>query len=290
MDHCVDHQSVFRGWSQASDPAQLCRGGHSSLLEHRCASKTVSVTVAMETGRFALRSLCMSVHIWVHERKINMRLTCVLLLQYVLIYTRPCTRVCVYKGWWFILVHLAVFVRTVSSLYSMFSGKSFFFGCQCADGRFLSHAATLSAQIISMLKYLICFFFCLIDYINDKTRCFLLLQIIIWNKLLNDEGGLPPDRGLSWQWTGVPAGIYGKTNGIFCNTDMTRITVGLFRLRCNKLLPASQKFADLHREENLAGMCSVLHPLCYSVKKKLEGCLQNSIYSDVSQQSSHFLK
>lgn len=27
MDHCVDHQSVFRGWSQASDPAQLCRGG-----------------------------------------------------------------------------------------------------------------------------------------------------------------------------------------------------------------------------------------------------------------------
>lgn len=113
--------------------------------------------------------------------------------------------------------------------------------------------------------------FYLIDYINDNIRCFLLLQIVIWKKLLNDEGGLPPDSWLPWQWTGVPAGIYGKANGIFCNTDMTRITVGLFRLRCNKLLPASQKFADLHREENHAGMCSVLHPLCYSVKKVWKG-------------------
>lgn len=145
-----------------------------------------------------------------------------------------------------------------------FSGKSFF-GCQCADGRFLFHTATLSAQIISMLKYLICFFY-LIDYINGYTRCFLLLQIVIWKKLLNDEGGLPPDRGLPWQCTGVPAGICGKMYGILCNTDMTRITVRLFRLRCNKLLPASQKFADLHREGNLSGMCSVLHPLCYSAK------------------------
>lgn len=37
------------------------------------------------------------------------------------------------------------------------------------------------------------------------------------------------------------------------------------RLRCNKLLPASQKFADLHREEKLAGMRSVLRRLCYSL-------------------------
>jgi len=27
MDHCVDCQSVFRGWSQASARAQSCRGG-----------------------------------------------------------------------------------------------------------------------------------------------------------------------------------------------------------------------------------------------------------------------
>lgn len=151
-------------------------------------------------------------------------------------------------------------------MHSMCSGNSFFFGCQCADGRFLFHAATLSAQISSVLKYLICFFY-LIDYINGNKRCFLLLQILIRKKLLNDGGGLPPDRGLPWQWTGVPAGICGKAYGIFllfCNTDMTCIIVGLFRLRCNKLLPASQKFADLHREEKLAGMCSVLRRLCYS--------------------------
>ncbi len=133
--------------------------------------------------------------------------------------------VCMYKGhWWFILVHLAVFVRPISSLHDMCGGKSFVFGCLCADGRFLFHAAT-RAQVISMLKYLISFFY-LIDYVNDNKRGFFPLQILIRKKLLNDGRGGPPHGGLPWRRTGVPAVICGKAHGIFflfCNTDLTRI-------------------------------------------------------------------
>lgn len=157
----------------------------------------------------------------------------------------------------FILVHLAVFVRPVSSLHSMCSGNSFFFWLPMCWWEIF----------IYLLKYLICFFyyfFYLIDYINGNKRCFLLLQILIRKKLLNDGGGLPPDRGLPWQWTGVPTGICGKAYGIFllfCNTDMTCIIVDYAATNYFLLLRSLQIFTG---KRNLLGcvlyyVVSVIH-------------------------------
>lgn len=161
---------------------------------------------------------------------------------------RACVCACIYKGdWWFILVHLAIFVRPISSLHGNVQWKIFLFWLPmcwwqifipCSNPKCSNN---LHAQISNMLFYLI-------DYINGNKRCFLLLQILIRKKLLNDGGGRPPDRGLPWWRTGVPAVICGKAHGIFFlfwNTELTRAMLQL---------PASKKFSELLREQKRAGM------------------------------------